>query len=157
MPKASRKPDGWLNAFSLALSLPTSASFSLVSFLSRRLNTIPMAAPHWPHVYLVTMQAVLCAAGADSSPDPSTGSPPVQTRRAPSAVWETVKKWIVAYVGKPDSTGDRQAVASRLLSDLVCWADEVISTREEKRESWYSGEHWTALHHLWIDLARKVS
>lgn len=153
IPDAGSTPSGWLNPLRMAMKAPLNTTSPVLSFFTRRLSAIPLAAPYWPHIYLVIAQALLLTASVSTLTPAASGPAP----RAPSVIWDTINKWVLAYIERGDASADRHHIACRLLSGISSWADEVIEARGEERKEWFKGESWTKLLNLWIDLARKVS
>lgn len=56
------------------------------------------------------------------------------------------------------SAGERKyELITRAVADILDWCEEVIETRKETRQGWFSGKAFTDLMEYWIDLSRKVS
>jgi hypothetical protein len=122
--------------------------------LTKRFQHIPMSAPHWAHVFTVLLNGYIVMVT-----EGETTSPGLQSLRPPSQLWETLKKWLVAYINHTDvEVASRRAeVAAKMVSDVLQWAEEVIDSRKESRQGWFSGKAFMDLIDFWIDISRKVS
>jgi hypothetical protein len=122
--------------------------------LTKRFQHIPMSAPHWAHVFTVLISGYIVMVT-----EGETTSPGLQSLRPPSQLWETLKKWLVAYINHTDIevASRRIKAADKMVSDVLTWAEEVLSAREESRQGWFSGKAFTDLLDFWVDLSRKVS
>lgn len=146
-------PDGWLNPLQIARLDPPRMHCNSMLGLSRRLTHIPMNAPHWAHVFTVLISGYIVV-----TTDGETTSPGLPSLRMPSQIWETLKKWLVAYVGHSDLevAARRATVAARIVSDILDFSEEVIETRQETRQGWFSGKAFMDLLDFWVDVSRKV-
>jgi hypothetical protein len=122
--------------------------------LTKRFQHIPMSAPHWSHVFAVLLNGYIVMVT-----EGETTSPGLQSLRPPSQLWETLKKWLVAYINHTDVevASRRIEAAAKMVSDVLEWAEEVITAREESRQGWFSGKAFVDLLDFWVDLSRKVS
>lgn len=132
------------------MTSPISTTSPALSFFTRRVSHIPLAAPHWPHIFLLIAHALILTATTSNT------LPSGSITKTPDMVWVTIYKWIVAFIDRGDISADRPKVASRLIHDILTWAEEVIASRQEDRKDWFKGEAWSDLLNIWIDLARKV-
>lgn len=112
-----------------------------------------MNAPHWAHVFTVLISGYVVV-----TTDGETTSPGLPSLRMPTQIWETLKKWLVAYVGHSDLevAARRATVAARIMSDLLDFSEEVIETRQEAGQGWFSGKAFMDLLDFWVDVSRKV-
>jgi hypothetical protein len=143
--------DKWLSPPQLARLDPPATHCMPMLALTRRLSAIPKSAQHWSHVFTTLMKAYVVVVTA--------GEPtllPGQVVRKPTQLWELMQKWMVSYA-QSSSGGDRKyEIASRVVSEILDWCEEVIETRKETRQGWFSGKAFTSLMESWIDLSRKV-
>jgi hypothetical protein len=143
--------DKWLSPLQLARLDPPATHCMPMLALTRRLSAIPKHAPHWSHVFTTLMRAYVVVV--------TEGEPtllPGQVVRKPPQLWELMQKWMVSYA-QSSSGGDRKyEIASRVVSDILDWCEQVIETRKETRQGWFSGKAFTSLMESWIDLSRKV-
>jgi hypothetical protein len=143
--------DKWLSPLQLARLDPPAAHCMPMLALTRRLSAVPKHAPHWSHVFTTLMRAYVVVV-TDGEPTLLPG----QVVRKPTQLWELTQKWMVSYA-QSCSGGDRKyEIASRIISDILDWSEEVIETRKETRQGWFSGKAFTSLMESWIDLSRKV-
>jgi len=147
-------PDGWLHPLQVARLDPPRMHCSPMLALTKRFQHIPMSAPHWAHVFTVLLGAYIVMVT-----EGETVSPGLQSLRPPYQLWETLKKWLVAYINHTDVevASRRIEVAARMISDVLEWAEQVISSREESRQGWFKGKPFMDLLDFWVDLSRKVS
>jgi hypothetical protein len=150
----TKAPDGWLQPLQIARLDPPRMHCGSMLALTKRFQHIPMSAPHWAHVFTVLLSGYIVMVT-----EGETTSPGLQSLRPPSQLWETLKKWLVAYINHTDVevASRRIEVAARMISDVLEWADEVIDSREESRQGWFSGKAFVDLLDFWVDLSRKVS
>ena len=122
--------------------------------LTKRFQHIPMSAPHWAHVFTVLLSGYIVMVT-----EGETTSPGLQSLRPPSQLWETLVKWLVAYINHTDIevASRRIEAAARMVSEVLVWAEEVIDSRQESRRGWFSGKAFMDLVDFWIDISRKVS
>jgi hypothetical protein len=147
-------PDGWLHPLQIARLDPPRMHCGSMLALTKRFQHIPMSAPHWAHVFTVLLSGYIVMVT-----EGETTSPGLQSLRPPSQLWETLKKWVVAYINHTDIevATRRVEVAAKMVSDVLQWAEEVIDSRKESRQGWFSGKAFMDLVDFWIDISRKVS
>ena len=146
--------EGWLHPLQVSRLDPPRLHAGTMQMLTKRFQHIPMNAPHWAHVFTILLSSyVLMMTDGEAAP------PGLQPLRAPSQLWEMMKKWLVAYIAHVDVeiANRRIEVAARIISDILVWSDDVIESRSETRQGWYSGAAFMNLLEFWIDLSRKVS
>jgi hypothetical protein len=110
-----------------------------------------MSAPHWSHVFVALISGYLTTV-TDGDVDLPTG----QKLKTPPQFWEFLQKWLVAYVPPANMDTDRIGNATMIIAETMRWAEEVIETRKESRQAWFTGKAFMEILGLWIDLARKV-
>ena len=144
--------DRWLSPLQMARFDPPATHCSPMLALTRRLMAIPKSAPHWSHVLTTVMRAYAVVV-TESEPALLPG----QAIRKPTQLWELLRKWMVSFT-QSSSAGERKyEVITRAVADILDWCEEVIETRKETRQGWFSGKAFTDLMEYWIDLSRKVS
>lgn len=132
----------------MALSFPTAPCCGPSAALTRRIQHVPVTAPHWPHIFSTIVEAYVLSTTAAEVVPPSG--------RSPEQLWPMLRSWLAAFLPRSRVDLVRVGIASKFISDVLRWTGEVIRARGEEREKWYTGPGFQALLDFWIDLARKV-
>jgi separase len=150
----SSTPDGWLNPLQIGLLDPPRMHCSPLLSLTKRFQHIPMNAPHWAHVFTVLLGAYVV-----TTTEGEVAPPGLQPLRPPTQLWETIRKWLVVYVGHSDVEVASRRIenAARLISDILDWSEQMIEARKETKQGWFSGKDFMNLLDFWVDISRKVS